>query len=409
MKTTIIALCVFLACTGVAIAVDVDWTLYGAAENKERCFLRFHRAHSAHKLKQGRSRYRNFLCQVAAPAVSATITNIRPYADYVNNSSAFDIGSGGSTYANLLVLIGTGPPNASIPIYNNDSQIGAATANANGNWTFTTGDPQASTSLIAADGAQSFTAANSVAYNVTINPNITNFSTTPNSTFYLNGFASYNQSAGQPWSIQYNAANHDIRFELRSGDHWPSDYNNSTEQRTNISIANLTPNQIVDFSFEWMVEAGSPVTNGWGQLFFELMQNAPDGATAEPYFALNVNAHDDQIYWSVMAPSPPGLSTHSGWSTYYTWNSPTEEEGHLNIGTVNRGHWYAIHIRLRPNDSGAGFCQVWVDGTQVLNYTGNIGVTTSNHTFPNLSIYRGNNTMTTVSHIRNFLIAWPGT
>jgi hypothetical protein len=38
MKIAITTVCTFLACTGAAIAEEVDWKFYGSAENKQQCF-----------------------------------------------------------------------------------------------------------------------------------------------------------------------------------------------------------------------------------------------------------------------------------------------------------------------------------------------------------------------------------
>jgi hypothetical protein len=355
--------------------------------------------------------YQNMMInQVASATPAVSITNIRPYSAYINGSSAFDVAQNGTIYSNLLYLIGTAAPNASVSISNNGTQIGTATADESGNWTFLTGDPNASSSLIASDGSQSFVAGGSTAYAITISPNVTSFTQTPDAIFYTNTIATYNQSAGKSWSIEYVTANHDTRFELRSGDHWPSDYSEKCE-RSELDIHYFPDDVVANVSFEFMVEAGPPVSSsGWGMLIWQLEQNPSAGGGLETLTLVMKNT-TDMLFFELSSPTPGGIGTPSGgWDDEFTWaRGPQRQSGDKYVDIITRGHWYAFTARFRHNNSGSGFCTVWIDGAKVLDYTGNLGVSSSTQTYMVFGPYRNRDTPTSVCHFRNILIKWPGT
>jgi Polysaccharide lyase len=357
-----------------------------------------------------------FATTISAATVAAPIIGVvSPYSAWVNHQSTFNVSNGGSTYSNLLVIQGSGPPGATITVFDNGNSLGQSTGDENGNWCFVTGSVQGNTSLIPVDGAHSFsakaaingsTSAASAEYSVITKPVMSNFSQTPDSTFGLDQYTVFNQSAGQPWSIASLGASHDIRLELRRGDEWENDYSTSTEQRTEISTSNrFAYQQVADLTFEWMMEEGNTTPGGWGVLFWQAYQGSTPtgGANTSPPLSMFLN---DSGHLVIEVAGTPELSTTTPFQKVFNYQG-SQWGNQIDPEPVQLGHWYSFHVRFRYSTDSSGFVTVWRDGQQILNYCGNIGITTYDSWF-NLDIYRHIAPDTTTTHTRNWQMLWPG-
>jgi hypothetical protein len=71
---------------------------------------------------------------------------------------------------------------------------------------------------------------------------------------------------------------------------------------------------------------------------------------------------------------------------------------------IVRGQWYDIKIRANVSNTGAGgYLYVWVDGTQVVNYSGLLGY--GYDTYWLFDIYRESEPQDTAAQFRNMTVS----
>src|SRR5689334_5101232 len=168
---------------------------------------------------------------------------------------------GSTSYSDELTLVGTAVPYSSIVIYDGSTQIGTATANSSGVWTFQT-KPLTDNShsfTATATAAGSTTSSASAAVTLTVASDISNFSPLTDqwsSPIYVGGQPYYvenaNTNGNAPWAIT-QLDSHTLQFQLRPNDLWAD----NASHRSEISGGTIfAANQTVNVSYQFEVLPG---------------------------------------------------------------------------------------------------------------------------------------------------------
>jgi hypothetical protein len=328
-------------------------------------------------------------------------------------SSTFDISTSGTIKSNNITVIGTADAGALVSVFLNGS--GSPTtvaADGSGDWSCDLG--------VLSDGSQSVTATqtsggvtsgSSSTFSFTVAALITTFSSTPSSTFTINGETHEVEGAGQSWSLQ-NPDSHTLRFEVRTGDRWAgggdgsylerSEIQNDTWQNHESWGASIPANTPIKMYYELLVEPNS------GSSFVNT-QNISNG-----WFIVGQMHNDDTPTGSNSATSPPLAICMDGTHLQVLRRDcahgvvPSNGAGNINLteawrdsSAVTPNVYRAIYIEANFDNNGSGYLRVWVDGVQVVNYTGNLGFGYS--TYWEWGIYRSTATESAAVKYRNML------
>jgi hypothetical protein len=294
-------------------------------------------------------------------------------------------GSGSSltSTSNLLTLTGEGDANTTVNVYDGATKLGVATVSAAGVWSFTT-----STALT--DGSHSFSAietdasgdqsAQSSAFSITVKPDITSFSALTDqwsAPISVDGMPFYVENANVNGNAPYAITMTDpqtLRFQLDPGDTWSDNGSHRTEIGSSTIYA---PTTTINTSYQFMVEPG-PTNQYWtvlGQFHSDDNSSITQSLTADyPVFAVELtgkNASGQGDYIGIWADyTLPGQTTPtaitasgtSSWGMIYV--SPTP---------IVRGQYYSVQIEASFQNNSSGFLEVWLNGTEIVNYHGPIG------------------------------------
>lgn len=186
-----------------------------------------------------------------------------------------------------------------------------------------------------------------------------------NDTFNLDGYAFY-VSAEYQRSFDYDPATGIFRFQVQDGDRFSStrftDVAGSERSEISMSQRQSISGEGTHFHATWqfMIEPGPENTASWlvmGQLHSGMNKSGP--------FEVGLRG-DDQISFMVR-------------------NDSGEREVQLPTD-ITRGVWHTIEVDV---DLGTGGHAVaWLDGQQVLNYSGQVGYSNQTTTHWNMGIYR---------------------
>lgn len=313
---------------------------------------------SAMRTTAGRSAPTVNALQATAPTISVpTISRVRPVSA---GSSYWDVSSGGSTYSNNLEVNGTSVANATVTVYHGGVSVGATTANAIGDWTYSylSGLADTTHSITATATVNGQTSAQSSMFSFTVNASITPSSVIgvnqPNhNTFNVSGWSKYAENDPTNPNACVPQDSHLIKFTSLSGDIWPDYPTCRTELDNN---------------------AGTSGTFNDGQVFYvtyEFMLDPIGGVLNSGSTSCNCGqVHSGAGTYGVSGPFVPYLyrgdvfhflaaNTSSGWDTLYTLNP------------IKRNVWYNAEIQLKCDTSGStGFVYCWLNGRQVVNSTG---------------------------------------
>ncbi len=288
-----------------------------------------------------------------------------------------------TTTSNQLTLVGTAAAGATITVFDSSTDLGTATTNASGVWTFTTPSPLT-------DGAHSFTAtatnasgaqsAHSAALAITVNPDIGSFSALTDqwsNPITIDGAPFYVENAnvdGNAPSAISETNPQTLRFVLQPGATWSDNDSHRTEVGGGTIYA---PTTTINTSYQFMVEPGQ--TNQYwtvlGQFHSDDSSPITQSLTTDyPDFAVELtgpNGHGQGDYLAIWADyalpgqtTPTAITPTGGASWGFDYISPTP---------IVRGQNYSMQIEASFQNNAKGFLEVWINGAQVVDYHGPLG------------------------------------
>jgi hypothetical protein len=292
-------------------------------------------------------------------AAAPTITKARPYSATTTN---WDFTSGATTKSNNITVIGIGAePGATVSVYLDDggSTTGTGTADGSGNWSYNlSGLSDASHSVTATQTTGSGTSPASSAFTFTVAALITSFTNVQNEAITVGGKNAWNETANTSYAIE-RLDTHTLRYEIDSGDRSTADVANGEQCDRSLSdfsaaepIANGTE---VRFTAEFFLESGNPHPTG-DRYWWLIYEN--HGPIGSPPWGLYFSGEKMQMQVRYNAPDGGAVTELAPWT---------------DMTNIVRGVWHTIEVRGKQGQSGTGYLQVWIDGPQVLNYTGSIG------------------------------------
>ena len=224
------------------------------------------------------------------------------------------------------------------------------------------------------DSADSFTVAETNDAGTSPAPGMTSFSGANGSTLTIAGTTAQVQNANQSWSLTMPEAN-TLRFELRPGDHWSSPgwsdlSDNNGAERTEIAFAPQYAEGIeINLSYRFMIESNAKNTSSW----LLLGQFHQDPANGPPPFAVEMSGEHMVI---VIRYELPGQT------------APTYQRIYNDPIPIQRGQNYFINIRVKFDNRGNGYLNVWRDGVRIVSYHGPIGYGSGQTYYWKEGIYR---------------------
>jgi len=196
----------------------------------------------------------------------------------------------------------------------------------------------------------------------------------------VNGAKYFAESAEKPYSIQVasNAASDLTRFEVRNGELWSETLGGDDSERAELDGAAGTIYQkgtVVWAAYSFLVEPGAPQISTAGGI-----PGHPAVWCTLAQFHGNGNAR----------PVPVGLSYRGGKLAIFT-QTDTRQINHWTETTPEApGTKHDVVWNLRVEGLSTDFLNVWLDGVQIVKFTGVIGsVTPDPGLYFKFGIYRG--------------------
>jgi hypothetical protein len=259
-----------------------------------------------------------------------------------------------------VVAAASGPPvNTAIPLVSGSTTVGQTLTGTNGNWT---------------NCPCSFTYTwNSAA----ATPDITAFNAAGN---IVNGGISYAaENALQSWSLT-ESDTQTLAFQVRPGDVWSGDVGRAgPPNRSEIDgAANMfPPGTEVNISYNFDMTSATVRTDANGITIGQTHNDdgSLGGATSSP-FEMDLQPLDNMsIYVANLASSPaPTNSTFYG-NSVVNGKSLNYYQVYADPSPIVRNHNYTMKIQMKYTVGGdnSGFLNVWRDGVQIVNSTGQLG------------------------------------
>ena len=279
----------------------------------------------------------------------------------MSNTVFWNISTGATTNSNEVGVAGTSSyPSSSVRVFLGGVLQGTTTTDASGNWRFILG-------ALADGGPHNITASMitsqlSNTFTCSIGIQITGFTNAPGNTFTINN---------QLWTVQsaatgYNMSlvdTHTIRFEVRQNERFSGDV--TTIDRSEILDPLVYPQgQTLNLIYTFMHEAG--VANGVSQRLthMELLNYDPD----TPSSSVTANVFEFGILAERLSLGLRFCPTALNPATQATSITP-----YTSATNLVRGQWYRVEIEMKVVNDSTGFCNIWLDGVQIVAYTGSIG------------------------------------
>jgi len=309
----------------------------------------------------------------------------------------------GTSVSELLIFTGEAVAGDTVTVLNGTTVIGTAIANNLGVWTLTTSGLTNGTYNFTATATDATgTSAPSATSVVNVVPDVTAFSPVSDTQgTTIDNWPYVAQNANKAWSIT-NPDTHTLRFEMRGGDLWAA----SGSARSEVAgYPKMIPNgDVINISYQLKVEAGAavPTTNQWvilGQLHGN--DNAWQPSPAWPNFSIQLtgpNGLSGGDHLAVQADyAVQGVDTrpHALGTNGYLYVDPN---------SITRDHYYNVQVQMKLDNTSNGFLEVWLDGTQVVDYHGPLGY--GGGTYWKEGIYRDqNDTYTMAADFKNLEVA----
>jgi Polysaccharide lyase len=309
--------------------------------------------------------------QRAGGALSgATASTYVPVAADVGSTSVVATNSGGSSSpamsaATSAVTATSGVPvNTALPIIWGAAQVGQTLTASTGTWT---------------NNPTSFTYQWQSAAPT---PDIMGFAAPNNSVFTIGPWANnfVTENASQPWSIT-NPDSQTLRFEVRTGDHWPTDNGRVPEpDRSEVRLGVNSPYNIfpvgqeVNVSYNFMMVSSVPVPDTIGMTVGQFHNDdVTMGGHTSPPIEVDLQPGDHMSIYI-------GYLTANGGPTNCPFYGSQTVAGinisyctaYLDPSNIVRGYNYKMQIQVKA-DPVNGFVRVWRDGVQIANSVGPVG------------------------------------
>lgn len=203
------------------------------------------------------------------------------------------------------------------------------------------------------------------------------------------------QNGGAPWSL--STAGGVFRFEVRSGDHWPSDPVGSHKERSEIADkSTLVAGHNYRISYQFQVEPGASSTADWLVLGQIHQTDDPGVPPRSPPFELDLN-HDRMALVARWTSGRLGPDSSPAVSTLWSDSS-----------AIRRGYWYDIAIDVRFDAYGKGALSVRRDGVLLTTYRGPLGYAEHAGFYWKQGVYRAAAPETIAARFRNLSIVDDG-
>ncbi len=177
------------------------------------------------------------------------------------------------------------------------------------------------------------------------------FSPESGDTIRVDGLSYVVQNADQPWSIS-NPERDTLRFELRPGDVWADDP--KSKERSEIDGNKIfAGDKPLDVQYDFKVEPGPKNTSDWlviGQL------HASDNFSF-PVFAVELIGERLAFHVHYRLPGEQ-------FQDVFTY---------IDDAPIVRGEYYHVQFSVQEDVDGKGTLEVWLNGEQVVDYSGYIG------------------------------------
>lgn len=193
---------------------------------------------------------------------------------------------------------------------------------------------------------------------------ISGFKAANGGSYSIDGIACQNDNPNRSWSM-VKLSDYVLRTELRSGDRWSDGTERCEVSFFNTRYSNGTQ---INLSETITVQPG-PVNKGSWCVLNQLHAVTNVSPTYAP-FHVNLNTADRL---QIVLQSPA-----NGNNYIYTSPSP-----------IVRGQPMSIVAQMMMAPAGGGFVRVWLNGSQIVNFTGAVGATNSAYWWK-MGVYRGN-------------------
>ncbi len=295
--------------------------------------------------------------------------------------------------SNELSVVGTsGYPGATVRVFLGGVLQGTTTTDSSGNWIYR--------SLVLADGGPYSVTSSmlsgpiSNAYNINITASIVSFTNTPSGNIQN----VYDLWAVQSAAVAYNISNpdtHTLRFEVRSGDRYAGDV--TTIDRSEIRHSINYPHGSTTFLvYQFMHETGAANDAGQRLTHLELRNldtDLPVGIAQNTDKIIDLSILAEKLSLGIRY-CPTNLDPNTQATSITPWTSAVN---------IVRGQWYRVEFYVYINNDSTGICRLWVDGVQVLNYSGPIGFGPY-HSFWRAGLVRSTQTNVQSVRIKNLLL-----
>lgn len=221
---------------------------------------------------------------------------------------------------------------------------------------------------------------------------------------FLSDGTFFYKNAGESWS-QSTPSEGTYRFEVQGNDYYsstsiPIDQSDEAQGKNRselVTLQKLQEGRAFTFDFDFMVESGATNTADWLLLaqFHQTEDIAPDGtlidtAAASPPLALQLRGERLEIVGRVDQNAA-------------TTVSPPNIQMYLATDPIIRGQFYNIRFEMVFDDAtgGDGMLRVFLDGVQIVDYSGPIGYNDAIGTYAQFGVYREQSPETFAAQFRN--------
>ncbi|WP_334385067.1 heparin lyase I family protein [Bradyrhizobium sp. AZCC 2262] len=221
-----------------------------------------------------------------------------------------------------------------------------------------------------------------------------------------------NINGNAPWAIT-QLDSHTLRFQVRPADVWPD----NDSHRSEISGATVfAATATVNVSYQFAVQPGLNDTSNdiaWqilGQ--FHADDNDPiynamsEGSPPFAFHLTGPNGIGQGDYLSIQALY--ALTGQKTWTPVTPTGDPYNSYLYVSPTPILRGQFYDVHVEASFQNNANGFLEVWINGSQVVDYHGPLGYGGGNYWKE--GIYEGwsSNQTITVDYANTVVSAAPG-